>query len=128
MKKHYVRPEGLPPVHGYSHAVAFTGRMISVSGQIPLDAQGALVGKDDPEAQIRQVFDNIAAALAGAGAGLSDIVKLTIYLTDIADLDVVRLVRNEYFASHEPPASTLVQVSRLVDPAFRVEIEALAAL
>jgi reactive intermediate/imine deaminase len=127
MQQHYVRPDGLPPVNGYSHAVAFSGRMIAVSGQVPLDAQGRLVGENDPQAQTRQVFENLAAALATAGAGMEQVVKLTVFLTDLADLDAFRRVRDEYISADRPPASSLVQVSRLVNPAFRVEIEALAA-
>ncbi|HEU5156775.1 MAG TPA: RidA family protein [Streptosporangiaceae bacterium] len=128
MREHYVRPEGLPPVNGYSHAVAFEGRMVVVSGQVPVNAAGEPVGKDDAEAQVRQVFDNLAGALAAAGAGLEQIVKLTVFLTDLGDLDVFRRVRDEYVSSALPPASSLVQVSGLVHPAFRVEIEALAAV
>jgi len=127
MQQHYVRPDGMPPVNGYSHAVAFSGRMIAVSGQVPLDAQGRLVGENDPQAQTRQVFENLAAALATAGAGMEQVVKLTVFLTDLADLDAFRRVRDEYISADRPPASSLVQVSRLVNPAFRVEIEALAA-
>ena len=89
MHQHYVRPDGLPPVNGYSHVVEFSGRMIAVSGQVPLDGQGKLAGPD-PEAQVRQV-------------------------------------RDEYISADNPPASTLVQVSSLASPDFRVEIEALAA-
>jgi reactive intermediate/imine deaminase len=125
--EHFIRPTGLPPVSGYSHAVAFTGRMIAVSGQVPADGQGRLVGQDDPRAQVRQVFENLTAALAAAGAAMDQVVKLTVYLTDLADLDVFRQVRDEYISPGRPPASSLVQVSGLVNPAFRVEIDALAA-
>jgi len=128
MQQHYVRPDGLAPVNGYSHAVAFSGQMVAVSGQVPLDGQGKLTGQDDPRAQVRQVFDNLTAALAAAGAGMEHVVKLTVYLTDLADLDAFRQVRDEYFSLDKPPASTLVQVSSLVNPAFRVEIDALAAI
>jgi len=128
MPQHYVRPDGTPPVNGYSHAVAFTGRMIAVSGQVPLDAAGQLVGPGDPLAQARQVFENLAAVLAAAGAALTDIVKLTVFLTDLADLAAFRQVRDEHFPADSPPASSLVQVSGLVHPGFRIEIEALAAL
>jgi len=124
----FVRPEGLPPVNGYSHAVAFTGRMVVVSGQVPLDGHGQLVGRGDPAAQVRQVFENLAGALAAAGARMDQVVKLTVYLTDLADLDAFRRVRDEYVALDTPPASSLVQVSGLVNPEFRVEIEALAAI
>jgi reactive intermediate/imine deaminase len=128
MQQHYVRPDGLPPVNGYSHAVAFSGQMVAVSGQVPLDGQGKLAGPDDPRAQVRQVFDNLTAALAAAGAGMEHVVKLTVYLTDLADLDAFRQIRDEYISLDKPPASTLVQVSSLVNPAFRVEIDALAAI
>ncbi len=128
MQQNYVQPDGLPPANGYSHAVAFSGRMVVVSGQVPLDAQGRLVGPDDPEAQVRQVFDNLMAALAAAGAGMEHVVKLTVYLTDLADLAVFRSVRDEYISVEKPPASSLVRVAGLVSPAFRVEIDALAAV
>src|ERR1022692_2840406 len=126
--QHYVRPDGLPPVSGYSHAVAFTGRMVAVSGQVPADRDGRLVGPGDPAAQVRQGFENLTAALAAAGATMEHVVKLTVYLTDLADLDAFRQVRDEYISLDKPPASTLVQVSGLVNPAFRVEIEALAVI
>jgi reactive intermediate/imine deaminase len=126
--RHFVRPDGLPPTNGYSHAVAFSGHLVVVSGQVPLDAEGRLVGADDPGAQIRQVFENLRAALAIAGGSMDEVVKLTVFLTDLADLDVFRRVRNEYISAEAPPASSLVQVAGLVNPAFRVEIEALAAV
>ncbi|HET9522337.1 MAG TPA: RidA family protein [Candidatus Limnocylindrales bacterium] len=128
MPRHFVRPDGLPPTNGYSHAVAFSGQLVVVSGQVPLDAEGRLVGADDPGAQIRQVFENLRAALAIAGSRMDQIVKLTVFLTDLADLDVFRRVRNEYISAEAPPASSLVQVAGLVNPAFRVEVEALAAV
>jgi enamine deaminase RidA (YjgF/YER057c/UK114 family) len=101
--EHFVRPAGTPPVNGYSHAVAFGGRMVVVSGQVPVDAAGRLVGKDDPAAQITQVFENLA------------------------DLGEFRRARDRYVSAERPPASSLVQVSALVNPDFRVEVEALAA-
>lgn len=125
--QHYIRPDGLPPVSGYSHAVAFSGRMIVISGQVPADAQGRTVGRGDPAAQVRQVFENLTAALAAAGATMEHVVKLTVYLTDLADLQIFREVRDEYISLDRPPASSLVQVSSLVHPDFRVEIDALAA-
>jgi reactive intermediate/imine deaminase len=124
---HYVRPDGLPPVNGYSHAVAFTGPLVVVSGQVPLDEHGNLVGRSDPRAQARQVFRNLTAALAAAGATMEQVVKLTVYLTDLTDLETFRQVRDEYISPSRPPASSLVQVKSLVNPQFRIEIEALAA-
>lgn len=127
MQKHYLRPDGLPPVNGYSHAVAFSGTMVAISGQVPADRDGVPVGPD-AEAQIRQVFENLKTALAAAGAGMTQLVKLTVFLTDLADLEAFRLVRDEYIPAPNPPATSLVQVSRLVNPAFRVEIDALAVI
>jgi enamine deaminase RidA (YjgF/YER057c/UK114 family) len=74
------------------------------------------------------VFTNLATALAASGATLAQVVKLTIFLTDLADLAVFRAVRDEFLAGGPPPASSLVQVAGLINPDFRVEIEALAVL
>jgi reactive intermediate/imine deaminase len=128
MKQHCLRPDGLPPVNGYSNAVAYEGRTVVVSGQVPLDADGKLVGRGDPEQQMTQVFTNVGIVLAAVGAGMEDIVKLTVYLTDLADLAVFRRVRDRFVRVAEPPASTLVQVSGLISPDFRVEIDVLAVI
>jgi reactive intermediate/imine deaminase len=128
MPEFIVQPDGLAASHGYSHAVVFSGQMVAVSGQVPVDRDGNVVGTGDVGAQLRQVFDNLTAALAAAGARLSDVVKLTVYLTDLADLATFRAVRDEYINVEQPPASSLVQVSGLVNPLFKVEIDALAAL
>jgi enamine deaminase RidA (YjgF/YER057c/UK114 family) len=102
--------------------------MVMVSGQVPLDEAGRLVGAGDALAQARQVFRNIGAALVAAGASFADVVKLTVFLTDIADLAAFREARDEVFDAAAPPASSLVQVVALVNPEFRIEIEAVAAL
>jgi enamine deaminase RidA (YjgF/YER057c/UK114 family) len=128
VKQHYVRPAGLPPVNGYSHVVAHDGRQVVVSGQVPLDEAGNLVGRGDPGLQMVQVFSNLVTALGAAGAGIDDVVKLTVYLTDLADLAEFRRVRDHYVNASAPPASTLVQVSGLINPEFRVEIDAVAAV
>jgi enamine deaminase RidA (YjgF/YER057c/UK114 family) len=125
MTEFYVRPDGMPPGNGYSHAVAFTGRAVIISGQLPLDGDGKLAGTE-PETQMRQVFQNLSVALAAAGAGMAEVVKLTVYLTDLADLPAFRRVRDEYLSADRPPASSLVRVAGLVHPEARVEIEALA--
>jgi reactive intermediate/imine deaminase len=126
--EHYVRPDGMPPVNGYSHAVSFEGQLVVVSGQVPVDADGRLVEQGDPEAQVRQVFRNLDKALAAAGATMDHIVKLTVFLADMADLDVLRKVREEYIRADKPPASSLVRVAGLVNPEWRIEVEALAAI
>lgn len=126
--QHFVRPDGMPPANGYSHAVAFTGATVAVSGQLPLDADGKVVGEGDAEAQTRQVFQNLERALAAAGAGFADVVKLSIYLTDLADLPAFRRVRDEFIDVQLPPASSAVQVAGLVIPGCRIEVDALAVL
>ncbi|MEV0094271.1 RidA family protein [Streptomyces sp. NPDC050738] len=126
--EHYLRPEGTPPVNGYSHAVAFSGTTVAVSGQVPVDTEGRIVGEGDPEGQIRQVFVNLRTVLAAAGAELADVAKLTVFLTDLADLGAFRAVRDEFIDVERPPACSLVQVVGLVHPAFRVEIDALAVV
>ncbi|MFI9723704.1 RidA family protein [Streptomyces sp. NPDC052396] len=126
--QHFVRPHGSPPVNGYSHAVAFTGPMVAVSGQVPLDTEGRVVGESDAAAQIQQVFTNLAIALQAVGARLHDVVKLTVYLTDLADLDAFRRIRDEHLNPACLPACSLVQVAGLVRPSFRVEIDALARI
>lgn len=127
--QHLQRPDGLPPTNGYSHAVVASGPLIAVSGQVPVDADGRLVGADgDTTAQIRQVFRNLGTALAAAGAGWEHVIKLTVYLVDLTDLPAFRTVRDEFVDTDRPPASSLVQVGALVHPAFRVEVDALAVL
>jgi reactive intermediate/imine deaminase len=125
---HLTDPAGLPPTNGYSHAVSFTGALVAVSGQVPLDADGRVVGADDPQAQTRQVFHNLSAVLAAAGTDLGHVVKLTVFLTNMGDLADFRSVRDEFIDPLRPPASSLVQVSGLVHPAFRIEVEALATV
>lgn len=124
--EHFIRPAGTPPGNGYSHAIAAVGRLVVVSGQLPLDGDGKLAGLGDATAQLRQVFSNLRAALAAASATMDQVVKLTVFLTDLTDLPAFRLVRDEYVSADRPPASSLVQVSSLVHPEARVEIEALA--
>jgi enamine deaminase RidA (YjgF/YER057c/UK114 family) len=102
--------------------------VLVISGQVPLDEEGRLVGQGDPRAQLRQVFLNLTTALAAAGASMDHVVKLTVFLTDMADLQAFREVRDDFVPLDRPPASSLVQVSSLVNPEFRVEIEAIAAL
>ncbi|MFJ2738756.1 RidA family protein [Streptomyces sp. NPDC087440] len=128
MHHHIDRPAGSPPVRGYSHAVVFSGRTVAISGQVPLDAEGQLVGKGNAELQTRQVFENIRTALEAAGGRMTQIVKLTVFLTDLADLDAFRRVRDEFLGHEQLPACSLVQVSGLVNPEFRIEVEALAAI
>src|SRR5579871_2102351 len=117
------RPEGLATGPGYSHVASGRGRLVITAGQVALDAEGRIVGAGDTVAQARQVFENLRLALAGAGASFDDVVKLTYYLVDAADLPSVRAVRDEYVNRDRPPASTAVQVAALFRPEMRIEVE-----
>ena len=121
-------PEGMAPGAGYTHVVIGEGRVIAVSGQVALDEHGDVVGEGDPEAQARQVFENLRRCLTAAGATFRDVVKLNYYVTDVAHMKSVRAVRDEFVGSDPLPASTAVQVAGLVRPELLLEIEALAVL
>jgi 2-iminobutanoate/2-iminopropanoate deaminase len=125
-RKEY-RVDGLPePMSHYTDAVQ-AGGLLFVSGCIPADAQGRLVGGDDVVAQARQVFAQVGAVLASAGAGFADVVKVTVYLIDIDDRPRINPVRQELFGDARP-ASTLVEVSRLALAGARLEVDAVAAV
>jgi 2-iminobutanoate/2-iminopropanoate deaminase len=112
----------------YSHVVIGEGRRtVYVAGQLSRDAAGVVVGKGDMRAQIRQVCDNVRAALAAAGADLTNLVKTTTYVTDIEEFFKHVDVRSAFFGD-EPPVSTTVEVRRLAGPDFLVEIDAIAVV
>jgi enamine deaminase RidA (YjgF/YER057c/UK114 family) len=114
---------------GYSHIVEVRGgRTLYIAGQLALDATGKLVGPGDFRAQVKQVFENLKARLAEAGAAFKDVVKLNYYLTDASDLASLRDVRNSYINTEHPPASTLIVVKRLVAEEYLIEIEAIAVV
>ena len=127
-----MQPEALAaPSRGgytlYSHVVTIEGgrRMIFVAGQLARARDGSTVGKGDMRAQVRQVGENIKAALAAAGATLADVVKTNTYVTDLDEFFRHLDVRMEYFGA-ALPTSTTVEVRRLAHPDFLVEIEAMA--
>jgi 2-iminobutanoate/2-iminopropanoate deaminase len=119
--------EGLAaPLSHYADAVV-AGDTLYVSGIVPVDAAGAVVGGDDVVAQARQVFANMERVLSAAGATAADVVKVTIYLLDVDDRPTINPVRQEFFGATRP-ASTLVEVSRLAVPGALLEIEAIVHL
>jgi len=122
-----IRVPGLAePISHYTDAVR-AGDLLFVSGFVPVDGDGRLVGGDDVVAQTRQVFANLAAVLAAAGATFADVVKVTVYVTDIEDRARINPVRQDIFGDTRP-ASTLVEVSALTTPGAKVEIDAVALL
>jgi reactive intermediate/imine deaminase len=121
------RVPGQPePLSHYTDAVR-AGELLFVSGCVPVDADGELIGGDDVVAQARQVFRNIEEVLAAAGATLADVAKVTVYLTDVDDRAKINPVREEFFGEARP-ASTLVEVSRLAVPRAKLEVDAVAVL
>jgi reactive intermediate/imine deaminase len=125
-----INPEGMAaPVGPYSHVVTAPpgGRLVFCAGAVAFDADGEIVGKGDIVAQTRQVMENLRQALAAAGAGFEDVVKVTNYVTDARLWPGVLPVRAEYLT--EPyPASTFVEVSALMFPELLIEIEAVAVV
>ncbi len=126
----FLNPPALPAPKGYSHVVEVPAgaRLLYLSGQVPLDSTGALVGGTDFRAQAHQVFKNLRAGLAAGGASFADVVKLTFYLVDVKQLPVLREVRDEYLNTSAPPASTLVEVSGLFRDDVLLEIDAVAVV
>jgi enamine deaminase RidA (YjgF/YER057c/UK114 family) len=125
----FSNPPTLPQTTGYSHVVEVQrGRLVFISGQVPLDAAGNLVGRGDFAAQAEQVFKNIGAALESLGSSYDAVAKLTIFIVDITQLPVLREIRNRHVNPASPPASSLVQVQGLVRAEFLIEIEAFAVL
>ena len=113
-----------PPISHYTQAVRF-GNLLFISGIGPADENYNIVGGDDVAAQARQVFEKMKKVLAAVGLGFGDILKVTVYLTDVNDRTKINPVRQEYFGASRP-ASTLVGVKELVFPDMKIEVEAIA--
>jgi 2-iminobutanoate/2-iminopropanoate deaminase len=122
-----IRVSGLnEPISHYTDAVRF-GDLVFISGVAPLDEQLRVVGGDDVVAQARHVFGAMGRILAAAGAGFEDVLKVTVFLTDIRDRQKINPVRQEYFGATRP-ASTLIGVRELAIPGMKIEVEAVAGL
>ena len=122
-----IQPDGLSRPPTYSQVVK-AGNTIYIAGQVAQDEHGQLVGPGDFVAQANQVFENLAKALAAAGAGFADLVKTTIYVTDPRYREALRDVRTRYLGNASPPASTMVVVAGLAQPEYLLEIEAVAVI
>lgn len=124
----HLNPNTMPPPRGYTQVIK-AGNTVYIAGQVAVALDGSVVGKGDPEAQARQVWRNIEAAIkAAGGAGLQNLVKTTTYVTSIDYAGGIRKVREELFRSINPPTSTLLVVSALANPDFMLEIEAIAVV
>ena len=122
-------PAVAAPIRGYySNAVRVTaGPLLFVAGQVGVDRTGAVVGKDSAAAQAEQALKNIQDILAASDATMNDVVKVTVYVTDMKYLDEITPVRMKFFPANGP-ASVIVEVSRLALPDLKVEIDAVAAV
>ena len=125
MRREDVAVRGVHKTTGYSHA-AKAGGLLFLAGQVAQDQDGNVVGRGDVEAQAVQIFDNLRAVLASAGATLNDVVKLTTYTTNVAYRAKIAEVRGRYFTTYFPP-NTFVVVASLATPDYLLEIEAVAA-
>ena len=122
-----IRVEGAAePISHYTDAVRF-GDLLFISGAAAFDSDGNVVGKGDVVTQTRVVLQNIRDALQAVGADMGDVLKVTVFLTDIGDRAAINPVRQEFFGDAKP-ASTLFEVSALAVPDMLVEIEAVAGI
>ena len=129
MKKKIIIPEGLSqPLGIYSEAVQVKGNdLLFISGITARDPKGDIVGKGNMKRQTEQVLENMKRILDSVGATFDNIVKVTVFVTDLSHFKEIHEVRARYFKK-DYPASTLVQVSRLVHEDMLIEIEAIAVL
>lgn len=127
-----MNPKQLSTPRFYTHAVTAegAGKLVYVSGQVSLDASGNVVGKGDMRAQSEQVFKNVGHALAAAGAGWDDVIKMNGYMVGMhaERVNAYREVRQRFLKAGALPASTLVGIERLVDSELLLEVEVVAAL
>ncbi|ERM18211.1 RidA family protein [Brevibacillus laterosporus] len=128
MQKKFINPEVMPATFGYSHVVDVSNarRTIYVSGQVAINAEGNIVGMGDLALQTKQVFENIRIALEASELNFHDVVKLTFFLTDISQMPVVRDIRDQYINTMNPPASSAVEVRKLIKDELLIEVEAIA--
>ncbi|HSE67373.1 MAG TPA: RidA family protein [Gemmatimonadales bacterium] len=126
----YISPPTLPPTKGYSQVVEVPAgaRLVYISGQVPLDKEGKVVGVGDFRRQVEQVFTNLETALNEAGATFADVVKLNFYVLDMTKLQDLREVRDQHVNQAASPASTLVEVRKLFRDEVLIEVEAVAAI
>lgn len=119
-------PDLCEPISHYTDAVRF-GNLLFVSGMVGVDAQGRVIGRGDVVAQARATFANMQRILEAEGASFADVLKVTVYLRNVEDRARINPVRAEFFGDARP-ASTLVEVSKLVAPELLIEVEAVVGL
>lgn len=129
MKQQVTSPKLAAPNGHFSQATTIEarGKLVFISGMTARKADGSIAGIGDVEAQTRQVCENLKAAAEAAGGGIEDIVRVDVYVRNIEHFATIHKVRREYFA--EPvPASTMVEVAKMVSPDYLIEISAIAVI
>jgi len=124
-------PATVAAPRGYSHAALIdlgACKMLILSGQVAFDDQGNLVGAGDYEKQTGQIFNNIKHIVESAGGTMDNLVKLGVYMRDVSQIQKVRAARDRFINTKNPPASTLVEVSKLFRDDVLIEIEATAII
>ena len=129
MVKEYINPPELAPSPSniYNHVVK-VGNTVYIAGQVSRDLNGQTIHAGDPDAQIRQVWANLEAAVKAAGGSLRDIVKTTTYVVGVENLAKIRPARLELLPAEGRPTSTTIVVAGLADPGLLVEVEAIAVI
>lgn len=126
-----VNPTSVATPKGYSQVAQIdlgNVTMLFIAGQVPLDKQGNLIGKDDFAKQTEQVFINIKNIIEEAGGTMNHLAKLTYFIRDVSKIQVLRDARDKFVNTKTPPASTLVEVSKLYRTDVMIEIEATAVI
>lgn len=124
-RREFLLPDLAPPISHYCDAVRW-GDLLFISGMAPVDKSGRVVS-EDVAVQARQVFENMKVVLDAAGARFGDVLKVTVYLTDVNDRKKINPVRQQYVGAARP-ASTLIGINELAIPGMKVEIEAVVGL
>lgn len=129
LEKRCVNPSSVaPPIGAYSHVVEVSSRkLLFIAGQVAVDEDGHLVGRGDFRAQTDRVFRNLQSILSSFGASFSNVVNLTIFVTDMGNRAALSDVRSRYIKD-QFPASTLIQITALAQPEYMIEIAAVAAI
>jgi len=126
-----INPSVVVAPKGYSHAAVIdlgNCKMIILSGEVPFDKNGNLIGKNDIEKQTEQVFFNIKNILSELGGSMDHVIKLGVYMKDVSQIQTFRNVRDRFINLKHPPTSTLAQVSKLFRDDVLIEIEATAII
>jgi reactive intermediate/imine deaminase len=128
-KKEIVRPgHGIHPLPWpYSHGIK-VGNLLYIAGQVALDEELRIVGPGDAETQARQTWKNIQTVVEAAGGRITDVVRVTTYVADLADVEAIHKVRREFFPDGDYPAATVVQAAKLGLPGLLLETEAFAVI